>query len=397
MVAPVTAYEASGGITSLAAEATFWQTVDADTAATVTTAGLSVEGRPIYRIDLGAGTDQTVLITSLIHANEPATREALMMWLRDLAYSTDPAVTSYLASHRIVALSPCNPDSLPSARENAAGVNVNRDFYKLTQPETQVIVATLGAVDPHLAIDIHEYHGGAGDPDWMGRGGGSPVTPDAVATQEAAIYAHLDALVEGDGYTSDPYFDWGLMRAGMSTIQGPMNRPGLLSETNTAHTLAHRVTVQVKVLEWARLWHEANAAACTSAVAAGKAQAVSSTEPLPLYTHEYFLYDSDPEVLDLLGYQLAPGETIPATHDAFGITADSSGFVTMQQEAQWVIPTLLDPTSPDVIATATRVVRPVPLPTTELIGYKVWAQGKGRDVTAMKFHDGTRVQDVTMP
>lgn len=397
MVAPQTQFEINGGWTSRANETTFWTTVAADTDLAMSTAGTSENGSPIHRLDLGTGTTQTLFITSLIHGNEPATREALMAWLRDLAYSTDPTVTAYLSAHRIVALTPCNPDGFAIGdRENINGVNINRDCYKLAAKETRVLMDTVTLVDPHLVLDVHEYHGASGDADWKYRAGGHPVTYADVRALEADSIADTIAAVSGAGYSTAEYPDSLTPRQGFSFVAGPMHRPGILSETNTAHTVSKRVTINKIALEAVRLWHEDNAAACTAARSASRLAASTSTAPAPLYTAEYFGNDTSPELLDLTGYDIVSG-SMPATHAAFGVVVGPDGVASMQQEAQWVIPTLLDSTSPDVVVAATRLARSTPLPTTALIGYKVWAQGKARDVTEIKFHDGTRVQDVLLP
>lgn len=396
MAAPQTGFEATGSWSSLALESAFWQTVADDTDATVTVAGQSVQGRDIYRIDLGTGTTQTLLITSLIHANEPATRDALMAWLRDLAYSTDPGVLDYLTSHRIVALCPCNPDSFPNARVNANGANINRDFYALTQPETKVIMSVVGQVKPDMILDVHEYHGSPSQPDWMGRAGGHPLTHPAIKAMEQDCYdaGHVDMVSQG--YTSEPYFDSLLMRSGMSTVAGPNNSVGVLSETNTAHTDADRVLIQKRILDVFRQWHGQNAAACKAAVAQARADAAASTETVPLYTKEYFAQEVDlPRLIGLGGYQL-DGPLPEAQQVAFGIEVDAGGFVSMSQTARLVIPTVLDPDSPErAPVQAARVG--VPIPDRPVVGWRVFAEGKARKVIAARFHDGTRVNRVQVP
>ena len=102
-------------------------------------------------------------------------------------------------------------------------------------------------------------------------------------------------------------------------------------------------------------------------------------------------------MIDVAGYQLAT--PMPADHvNAFGIVVDGTGFVTMRQEAQWVIPTLCDPLSTDKVVTATRVAKPDPLPNTALLALKVHTGQHGvREVIRIRHHDGTRVRDIRLP
>ena len=254
MVAPTTQFEDTAGAqwTSLANETAFLTQVAAETDLSMATAGTSVEGRPIHRLELGDNPDRTMFITSLIHASEPASREALLMFLRDWAYTTDPAKLAYLADHRIVALTPCNPDSQAiRKRENANNVNINRDFYRLTQPETRAIMAAKADVQPDFSLDIHEHSGGFGL-DWVGRGGGNPIVVPQVTTWQDSCFDACEAAVDLAGYSTGVYPWLNTMRAGMSTVAGPTHTVGMLSETDISYTPTERASIQRLVLDAAR-------------------------------------------------------------------------------------------------------------------------------------------------
>ena len=51
------------------------------------------------------------------------------------------------------------PEEGMGRRENAAGLDLNRDFMKLDAPETRALVDALNRWDPHLVIDCHTTNG----------------------------------------------------------------------------------------------------------------------------------------------------------------------------------------------------------------------------------------------
>lgn len=152
MSGPLTGFEVDGNWTSLARETEFLTQVAAETSATLTEAGRTVGGNPIHRIDLGAGP-RTVLYLGLQHGPEPSGREAVLQLVRDLAYSTDPDTVAYLSGHRVVVVPNVNADGAFMGRENSNGVNLNRDWFKLTQPETRAAYAVMREVQPELIVD----------------------------------------------------------------------------------------------------------------------------------------------------------------------------------------------------------------------------------------------------
>lgn len=143
--------------------------------------GLSAEGREIPMLVLAdppvktarearercelQGTI-TVLAIGNIHAGECDGKEALVMLARDLLNDPRPL------RRVVVLLAPIyNPDgnervaegnrpgqngpAKAGVRENAAGLDLNRDFIKAEAPETAALLATLNAWDPHVFIDTH--------------------------------------------------------------------------------------------------------------------------------------------------------------------------------------------------------------------------------------------------
>lgn len=119
------------------------------------------------------GSKLVVLAIGNIHAGEVDGKEALPMLARDLLLERDPP----LLRHLILLIAPiynCDgnervskdnrpgqlgPDEGMGRRENADGLDLNRDFVKLEAPETQGLVAVMNAWDPAIFIDTHTTDG----------------------------------------------------------------------------------------------------------------------------------------------------------------------------------------------------------------------------------------------
>ena len=392
MAGPKTGFEQTGTWTTPAAEAAFLQQVASETAATLTEAGRTVQDRPIHRVDLGTGTAQTLLIVCLQHANEQASREGALQQIRDLAYSTDPAVVSYLATHRIVWMTSVNADRFPTNRNNANNVNLNRDHYRLTQPEAQAIAAVISDAQPNLIMDAHEYFASGSLDNWQGRGMGLPGTPAVLQSLSDQMFNTISDRLKSQGFRTSTYYLNGTARAFLSCAAAAYNTVGFLSETNAINdTMAQRVTLQRDVLGMVQEWHAANSAACTAARQSATQWATTSNGPDTfLVDHEYVGLGTI-ETASLSGYQTST--PIPAhVIDAFGITVDPNGFVPIKQPARTALPQLLDPNSYESVATATRVAPPappepplpdVPMPDGEWSGTYVQIGGRLRPVISV--------------
>ena len=146
--------------------------------AELTTIGNTNEGRPIWAIVvapkiLGNTKPVTALMLGGIHSGECDGKEALLALARDMAAGKQG---EWWHSLRLVFVPNFNADGNErrgldhrpgqagpkqgmGIRENAQGLDLNRDFVKLDSPEVRGLVAALNGYDVDVLIDTHTTNG----------------------------------------------------------------------------------------------------------------------------------------------------------------------------------------------------------------------------------------------
>ncbi|MDI3329740.1 MAG: M14 family zinc carboxypeptidase [Micrococcus sp.] len=396
-MAPQTTFELTGALTPLADEAALLQQIAAETGATLTEAGRSAEGRVIHRVTLGTGTANTMLIVSLQHGNEPASREAVLQHIRDLAYSTDPAVLAYLSTHRLVYVPNASPDGfVAETRLTSQGINMNRDYYVAQAPETQAVLRAVRDTGPQIIVDMHEMWLPGGTVLWTGYGNGLPGTHPEIQTLGTTMTQHTLSRLASEGHNGSWYPVTEYPRAGLTAAAGMFHAVGMLGESNVlGYTLAERVSIQRRTMDHFTEWHEANSATVAAARDASKEHALTSTGADTLAIREQFIGLDAPEVVRIAGYRLT--EPLDQKYvDLFGITI-TDGVANIRQDARGILPQLLDPAAMDKQVEASREIMPQALPTSALLGLHVRAGGSTRPVVGIRHRAGGKVHDVTMP
>lgn len=352
-MAPTTEFEDTGGSswTSLANEQTFLETIDAETDAVMSQAGTSQLGNPLWRMDIGDPSNGTLMIVGHQHGFERASREAALQHVRDVAYSTDPAITGYLSSHRLVYMCDANPDDWSADNDN---VDINRDHWTLQFPEARAVQDVIVDTRPVMLLDHHDR--GSKDPG---------VSMEYRRPELLALYSGIGTL--GDDYLSDlgDEFDsqsvtHGLYpdpgRSSLRESAGLHHSLGILLETVRTDAVLDRVAYHLTACEVAVTWHDANDDALASMVTASKNYQATTSDTYILEQGGTDVYPWPTVTLpaDLVGYQLTGG-VVPQAFGVYGVRVVQGSIVELSQEARAIVPILLDSQSDDQLAGAVRL------------------------------------------
>lgn len=125
----------------------------------VTTAGYSVEDRPIYLVRVGEG-ETRVLFWSQMHGDESTATMALLDLFNFFSQHDDRFADkkkSLLEDVSLYFLPMLNPDGAEQfRRRNALGIDLNRDALRLTSPEAQILKETRDRLDPEFGFNLHD-------------------------------------------------------------------------------------------------------------------------------------------------------------------------------------------------------------------------------------------------
>lgn len=179
--------------------------------------GRSLENRPLLLVTMArpsvaepwaahASGRPIVFISAQVHGDEPAGKEGLMLFARDVALGP---LRPLLDRVIFVLVPQVNPDGAEAGtwgtRANAGGYNINRDYLRLINPETRAIVDAVAAWRPHIAIDAHELTGPR-EYDFYTLHPTSLNAPDAVVRMAAGpLTAAVRDAVEAAGFSWFPY------------------------------------------------------------------------------------------------------------------------------------------------------------------------------------------------
>ncbi len=125
--------------------------------------GRSLHGRPLRTITIGTGRD-TVLLWSQMHGDESTATMALadlFRWFANTrAEDRDDALRErILGGLTLVFLPMLNPDGAERfQRENAIGVDVNRDARNLATPEARALKAVRDRLSPRFGFNLHDQN-----------------------------------------------------------------------------------------------------------------------------------------------------------------------------------------------------------------------------------------------
>ena len=121
--------------------------------------GESMLGRPIRALTFGQGPTR-VLLWSQMHGDESTASMALADIFRFLAEAPNDSLRRRLASALTITFIPMlNPDGAELfQRENAAGIDVNRDARRLSTPEARALKRAQETFKPEYGFNLHDQN-----------------------------------------------------------------------------------------------------------------------------------------------------------------------------------------------------------------------------------------------
>lgn len=117
--------------------------------------GYSILNQPILALKFGTG-QRKILIWSQMHGNETTSTKGLIDYLNYL--NTNEAAFNFVSAHFTVLVIPIlNPDGAEAyLRENANGVDLNRDALENTQQESKILRNTVTSFQPDYCFNLHD-------------------------------------------------------------------------------------------------------------------------------------------------------------------------------------------------------------------------------------------------
>jgi len=143
-----------------------------------------------------------VLINANVHGGEKTLRESSLLFIRELTTKNSEA-NKLLDDLVIVAVPSINPDGFTrSSRGNSRGIDMNRDYMKLEQPELANFVKNIILTwHPHVTLDCHN---GGSYPYNITYEANSHATPDQRITElcDFEIFPYINKKLENQGFKS---------------------------------------------------------------------------------------------------------------------------------------------------------------------------------------------------
>ena len=121
--------------------------------------GHSENSLPIYKISIGTGTTK-ILFWSQMHGNESTGTKALFdlfNFFEDPTSKFKPIIDQILTNCSLEFIVLLNPDgAIKFARENAQGIDLNRDAVDQKAIESQLLRTTLNSFKPKYCFNLHD-------------------------------------------------------------------------------------------------------------------------------------------------------------------------------------------------------------------------------------------------
>jgi len=143
-------------------QAQLWRAIQPSLASpklTVKDVGKSMQGRTLRTVTFGKGPVQ-VFMWSQMHGNEATATMALADIFAFLTAKAPSTLRDRIENDLTVTFLPMlNPDGAEIfQRENAAGIDINRDVRRLATPEGRTLKAVRDAIVPDYAFNLHDQN-----------------------------------------------------------------------------------------------------------------------------------------------------------------------------------------------------------------------------------------------
>lgn len=394
MANPTTAFEDATGTdpdwTTLTEESQFLtEVISGTTRVAEITLGQSETGaRPMRLYTIGYPNAPTeaelraksnILILAMQHGNECSGRDSALQYIRDLAYSTDPVIQSYLADHPVMVIPTANPDGFPNSRENGNGVDLNRQWLNYSQSENQAIGKALRDYHPHILLDVHEMYARTHQFKFLHPENPS-IHPDIMSSALSLRNALMADATNG-GYTNDLYPRDDQERV-MSVNGCLQNIITILIEAsgqtiNSTLTRKDAVSAEVSMYTAAVDWHTQNMNTITKAVANARLSNVFDGENLTAISRPSI---SSPPI----GYQLTDAQysVVQTSLDRlqlkfYPIDGSTDVYVPMTQANRMLVTNVLDSSAAYNVVSATPVTsQPTIAAPTTLVNVRLRKSGE---------------------
>jgi len=180
--------------------------------------GRSREGRPLELVVLArpgiaepweaqASGKPIFFIGAQVHGNEPAGGEGLMRFAREVVLGELSTFLDHMVFILVPVISPDGSAAPPwGTRENRAGYNLNRDYTRLSNPESRAVVEeVLTPWRPHVMVDLHELTGPRVYDFYALHPSNLNVDPALRALAAGPASDAIQGALEEAGYTYFPY------------------------------------------------------------------------------------------------------------------------------------------------------------------------------------------------
>jgi Zinc carboxypeptidase len=164
-----------------------------------------------------------VLVMANIHAGEVEGKEAVQVYLREIAQGLHAGVTKKIVVAFVPNYNPDGNDQIDrknrpdqagpvegvGVRHQGMDLDLNRDYLKVEAPETEALIRTVNALDACLVTDLHTTNGSFHGYDLTYAGPLHPGTdPGILEFERKEFLPELQKRMRGDGFETFDYGNW---------------------------------------------------------------------------------------------------------------------------------------------------------------------------------------------